>query len=159
MGAAAHASPNSTFFCGNVDYGAFQICMEGFHISVGVSLTSFGLLICVGLVWFSITERFSIRARKCVYYTIASIVAVFATVLIPCLFFSLFSVFGFFVTAVVVVCTSFSSISTYGCNLGFLVIYYWAFAEIVITLVLVVLAIIVGIIALFRAIVVCLIHG
>ena len=86
--------------------------------SVGVLLISCALLLCIFLVWVFVVEWLS-KLRKCVYYTIASTVAVFATVLIPCLVLSLFSVPGFFILALVHVCNSISSITMYDCNLVF----------------------------------------
>jgi len=60
------------------------------------------------------------------------------------------------VAASVMVFENFSSISAYRCNLGFLVMYYWAFTEIVIMLFLFVLGVIVAIVAVFCGIVVWL---
>jgi len=111
---------------------------------------------CYVSFWVFVVEWLS-KLRKCVYYTIASTVAAFATVLIPCLVLSLFSVPGFFILALVLVCNSISSIAMYDCNLGFFVMYYRAFVDVVIMLLLFVLGIIVGFVALFRAVVVCLV--
>lgn len=66
--APASASPNNTG-------------VEGCLISVGVLLISCPLLLCICLVWILVVEWFS-NIRKSVCYTTASIVAVFATVLI-----------------------------------------------------------------------------
>ena len=117
ISAAARASPNNTFYCRNVLF-PFQFIVKGYLISVGVLLISCALLLCIFLVWVFVVEWLS-KLRKCVYYTIASTVAVFATALIPCLVLSLFSVPGFFILALVHVCNSISSITMYDCNLVF----------------------------------------
>lgn len=118
---------------------------------MGVTLSSSGLLICTFLVWVGIKECF-FNVRKCVSYTFASIIAVLVMVSVVLLL----AVATFSLYASVMVFENFSSISAYHCNLGFLVMYYWAFTEIVIMLLLIVLGVIVAIVAVFCGIVVWL---
>ena len=150
MGAAAPTDDRS-YYCGKLVFP--------FHLCVGGFLTSCGLLICVFSVWKAVKELFS-NGHRCVDYTIAVIAAVFAVVLLPCSTVSFFGgILLYFFTAIDVFRT-FSAISIYHCNYDALVMYYWAFAEIVIPLSLIGLVIsvliIVGIVALFSVIVSCL---
>lgn len=134
IGAVAPASPNNTFYCGDVDI-PFNLSIGGFLICVAVLLISCGLLI---LVWGLTPERF-FTIHKCATYTLISII----TVLVIVLVLSVIAVAVFFIFTAVVVFGNFSSLSAYHCNLGLLVMYYWAFAEIIIILSLIGLVIIV----------------
>jgi len=145
MSAAAPASPNNTFYCERLPV------VFPFHLCVGATLSSSGLLICTFLVWVGIKECF-FNVHKCVSYTFASIVAVL--VMVSVVLLSALAIFSLY--ASVMVFENFSSISAYRCNLGFLVMYYWAFTEIVIMLFLFVLGVIVAIVAVFCGIVVWL---
>jgi len=78
---------------GQVSPAGFTYCEISFYVyvfflCVGAFLCSCGLLICIFSVWVAIKDRFP-NSHKCVYYTIASIVAVFVTVLVTCIFVSL----------------------------------------------------------------------
>lgn len=96
-----------------------------------------------------------ISINVCTIYTIASIVAVFGTVLVPCIFVSLIrTVFVFLTTAFLF--PIISSISAYQCNHDVLVIYYWVFVETVIIFLIVGLVIIVIIVAMFYKLLKCL---
>lgn len=134
IGAVAPASPNNTLYCGDVDI-PFNLSIGGFLICVAVLLIFCGLLL---LVWGLTPERF-FTIHKCATYTLISII----TVLVIMLVLSVIAVAVFFIFTAVVVFGNFSSLSAYHCNLGLLVMYYWAFAEIIIILSLIGLVIIV----------------
>ena len=159
FGAAPHASPRNisvlmaSSYLGYQGHSGFTYCEIPFYVyafffCVGAFLCSCGLLICVFSMWVAIKEWYpNIRIiHKCVYYTIASTVAVFGTVLVPCIFVSLCGTMFVFLTAGFLF-PIISSISAYQCNHDVLVIYYWVFAEIVIIFLIVVLVIIVIIVA------------
>lgn len=165
MGAAPHASPSNTSVLKASSYlgyqghspdqvspAGFTYCEISFYVyvfffCVGAFLCSCGLLICIFSVWVAIKDQFP-NSHKCVYYTIASIVAVFVTVLVPCTFVSLIGTM-FVIPTAIILFPIISSISAYQCNHDVLVIYYWVFVEIVIILLIVVLVIIVIIVAIY----------
>ena len=159
MGSAPHASPrlNTSVLLASLylDYQGllgFTYCEIPYHVyvfffSVGAFLCSCGLLICILSVRVA-SKEWCPNIHKCVYYTIASIVAVFVTVLVPCIFFSLIGTVFVFPTAIFVF-PIISSISAYQCNHDVLVIYYWVLVETVIIFLIVGLVIIVVIVAMF----------
>jgi len=134
IGAVAPASPNNTFYCGDVNI-PFNLSIGGFLICVAVLLIFCGLLL---LVWGLTPER-CFTIHKCATYTLISII----TVLVIMLALSVIAVAVFFIFTAVVVFGNFSFLSAYHCNLGLLVMYYWAFVEIIIILSLIGLVIIV----------------
>lgn len=171
LGAAPHASPRNisvlmaSSYLGYQGHSGFTYCEIPFYVyafffCVGAFLCSCGLLICVFSMWVAIKEWCpNIRIiHKCVYYTIASTVAVFGTALFPCIFVSLCGTMFVFLTAGFLF-PIISSISAYQCNHDVLVIYYWVFAEIVIIFLIVVLVIIVIIVAMFYKLLKCLTSG
>ena len=120
MGVAARTSPNSTFYCGLQWIFPLHVCIGGFVIFCGLLILILGILAaCKG--------QFSnnVRVR-------AIIVSIVVVVLFVWWLGSL-SVGVIVATAAGDVFRSFSSISADQCNL---VMYYWAFADIVIVLVL-----------------------
>ena len=142
MGVTAPASPNNTFYCGNVDI-AFNVSLGGFLVCVALSLISGGLLI---LVWV-LPPDWVFTVHKCVTYTLIAIITVL--VIVVCL--SVIAVAAFFIFSAVVVFANFSLIGGYHCNSGLLVMFYWAFTEIVIILSLIGLLIIVAVVFCFYA--------
>ena len=142
MGVTAPASPNNTFYCGNVDI-AFNVSLGGFLVCVALSLISGGLLI---LVWV-LPPDWVFTVHKCVTYTLIAIITVL--VIVVCL--SVIAVAAFFIFSAVVVFANFSLIGGYHCNSGLLVMFYWTFTEIVIILSLIGLFIIVAVVFCFYA--------
>ena len=142
MGVTAPASPNSTFYCGNVDI-AFNVSLGGFLICVALLLISGGLVI---LVWV-LPPDWLFTVHKCMTYTLIAIITVL--VVVVCL--SVIAVAAFFLFSAVVVFANFSLIGGYHCNSGLLVMYYWAFTEIVIILSLIGLVVIVAVVFCFYA--------
>ena len=140
MGVTAPASPNSTFYCGNIDI-PFNLAVGGFLICVALLLISGGLLILVTVL----PPDWVFTVHKCMTYTLIAIITVL--VVVVCLF--VIAVVAFFIFTAVVVFANFSLIGGYHCNSGLLVMYYWAFTEIVIIASLIVLVIIVANVALF----------
>ena len=121
VGAAAHASPNSTFYC---EFPVYLV-----HLGVGSYFTLCGFLILGLGILAACKRRFSNNVHGCAFFTIVCIAVVFVV-------FMFFSYFGLLALSSIIggmVFGSFSSISTYHCNL---VIYYLAFADIVIIYIL-----------------------
>ena len=135
MGFIAPASPNNTFYCGNVTsrfnrhgtLGSFLIC-------VAVLLISVGLLILLQLI----PEGF-FKVCECMYY-IKEIVNRVCCVPISGALFAI-------VPFTVIIISSKAIGGTQYCNTGFLVMYFWVFAEMVIVFLLIELAIILVIIS------------
>ena len=142
MGVTAPASPNNTFYCGNVDI-AFNVSLGGFLVCVALLLISGGLVI---LVWV-LPPDWVFTVHKCMTYTLIAIITVL--VIVVCL--SVIAVAVFFLFSAVVVFANFSLIGGYHCNSGLLVMFYWAFTEIVIILSLIGLFIIVAVVFCFYA--------
>ena len=150
MGAAAPASTNSTFYCELPIFSRLQYVIH-FHLCVGTLLSSCGVLICTFLIWVAIKKWFS-NVCKCVNYTFTSILAVLVIVVV----LSFLIAMGILLFNVFSVLDNFSSISDYHCNTGFLVMYYWAFADTVVIPLVIGFAISVGIFVIFCVIVKCL---
>ena len=127
-----------------------QLFFAPYHISVGGFLSALGLLLCIMLLWKAIKKSLS-NTCKCLYNVIVYTLAIFVIVLIFSLFVSSMSGLVFFIYAAVYV---FGSITDN--NHCHHVPYYWAFVEIVITLLLVGLAILFTFVVSIHKIVKCL---
>ena len=137
MGAAAPVSPNSTFYCGNANVPFKGRTVGSFLICMAVLLISCGLLI---LGW-AVKSFFNVH--KCVKHTLTSIMCISCLVSLLLIGLALFGVLPY-----VIFSFGENSSGVYmHCNSGFLVMYYWLFAEAVIICLLTIIAIIVGIFA------------
>ena len=137
MGAAANAAQNSTsefnltLVGTSATTNGFQcqlFFVVPFHISMGIFLISFGLLLCTQIVMIAVSDSLT-KIHKCLHYTFAFVLLVSFIVVFASLSVSLFAASSLFI--VVAFYEVFPITNADNCNH---VLYYWAFVYVVIVL-------------------------